>query len=143
MKQNILSATLLILTITCYGQKESSVVDMKEHKIVMQFMRGDSVEQGAVITQVGNILSAWPNAKVEVVCHSGGLDLLIASKSKFAKDVTDLTAKGMVFAACSNSMKRRKVKKEDLVQASVVVPSAMVEMASKQEQGWSYVKGGQ
>src|SRR5436190_11542121 len=143
MKQTFLIAALLFVTILSYGQNESGIVDTKEHKLVMQCMKGDSVEQEVVLTQAANILAAWPNAKLEVVCHGSGLDMLVTSKAKFAKRLADLNAKGVVFAACNNSMKRKKVKKEDLLPAITVVPSAMVEMASKQEQGWSYVKGGQ
>jgi intracellular sulfur oxidation DsrE/DsrF family protein len=143
MKKTLLMTALLFTLVISYGQNDSGVVDKKEHKLVMQFTKGDSVEQETVLTQVGNIIAAWPNAKIEVVCHGSGLDLLVFSKAKFANRVADLTTKGVVFAACNNSMKRRKVKKEDLLQAATVVPSAMVELASKQEQNWSYVKGGQ
>jgi intracellular sulfur oxidation DsrE/DsrF family protein len=143
MKQLFPIACFLFVAMTASGQNESAVVDTKEHKLVMQCMRADSVEQDIVLSQVSNILAAWPKAKIEVVCHGGGLDLLVTSKAKFAQRLADLSRQGVVFAACNNSMKRRKVKKEDLVQSATVVPSAMVELASKQEQNWSYVKAGQ
>lgn len=118
------------------------MVDMKPHKIVMQFSEGDSLSQASVTGQVKNIKTAWPNAEIEVVCHGPGLDLLIAARSKAAKAVTDWTAQGVTFAACNNTMKRRNIKKEELLPAGVVVPSAMIELVAKQESGWAYVKGG-
>ena len=123
------------------AQQNAGVVDNKIHKIVMQFTVGDSTEQGSIILQLGNIRSAWPNAQIEVVCHSSGLDMLITSKSKVAKSVADLSSQGVVFAACNNTMKRRNLKKEDLLPVSVIVPSAMVEIVTKQEEGWAYLKG--
>ena len=121
-----------------YGQ--SPVVDTKVHKMVMQFTVGDSLEQVAIVGQVANIRAAWPNAQVEVVCHSSGLDMLTKSKSVVSKELTDLSNKGVVFAVCNNSMKKRNVRKEDLLPQAVVVPSAMVELVTKQEQGWAYLK---
>lgn len=126
--------------VPCIAQ-DSEVIDTKPHKIIMQFTTGDSLDQVAVVTQVGNILAALPKSKIEVVCHGGGLDLLTSKKSKAQQQLTFLTGQGVVFAACQNSMRRRNVKKEDLVAVAKIVPSAMVELVLKQEAGWSYVKG--
>ena len=123
------------------AQENGGVLDTKVHKIVMQFTVGDSTEQASIVGQVANIRNIWPNSQIEVVCHSSGLDILISKKSKVSKAVTDLTSKGVVFAACNNTMKRRNIKKEDLLPESVVVPSAMVEIVTKQEEGWAYLKG--
>ncbi|MBY0436402.1 MAG: DsrE family protein [Cyclobacteriaceae bacterium] len=132
---------LVIVVITYALPSAGQVVDMKKHKIVMQFSVGDSTEQASLVGQVGNIRSAWPNATVEVVCHSSGLDILTKAKSKVAASIKDLSSQGVIFAACNNTMRRRNIKKEDLLEQAVVVPSAMIELVSKQESGWSYLKG--
>lgn len=134
---------ILILTTTLLSnaQQNPGIVDNKVHKIVMQFTMGDSLEQVAIIGQVGNILAAWPRAKIEVVCHSSGLDLLTTTKSKVGKTVAELSTQGVIFAACNNTMRKRNLKKEDMLPVSVVVPSAMIELVRKQEEGWSYLKG--
>ncbi len=125
-----------------YAQQNGDVIDLKKHLIVMQFSDSDSLSQASVTGQVKNIRAAWPNAQIEVVCHGPGLDLLVASKSKANKAVEEWTAKGVVFSACNNTMKRRNIKKEDLLPAANVVPSAMIELTLKQEAGWAYLKGG-
>jgi intracellular sulfur oxidation DsrE/DsrF family protein len=133
---------LLIFVQNSFAQSADGVVDLKKHKIVMQFSNSDSLSQASVVGQVKNIRNAWPNAEIEVVCHGPGLDLLVGSKSKAADQVTEWSSKGVVFAACGNTMKRRNVKKEDLLSPARVVPSAMIELTLKQEQKWAYVKGG-
>lgn len=135
---------LFVLTISfgAFAQQADGVVDMKKHKIVMQFSDSDSLSQASVVGQVKNIRTAWPNAEIEVVCHGPGLDLLVASKSKAATQVNEWSGKGVTFSACNNTMKRRNVKKEDLIPSSHIVPSAMIELTLKQEKGWAYVKGG-
>jgi len=131
-----------LLPILVSAQQTSEVIDLKKHKIVIQFADADSLAQVRVTQQVGNVLRCWPNAEIEIVCLAGGLDLLMTSKSKASKEVADWTAKGIVFAACNNTMKNRNIKKEDLLSQAVVVPSAIVELATKQEQGWSYFRSG-
>ncbi len=141
MKKN-LTLFLFTLSLTSLAQEPSRVVDNKIHKFVMQFSASDSAQQMSIITQLGNVREAWPNAKIEVVCHSGGLDLLLTAKSKVANQVNGLSAQGVIFSACNNTMRRRNVKKEDLLSSALVVPSAFVELVLKQEEGWAYIKGG-
>jgi len=133
---------LLICTGNALAQQNDGVVDMKKHKIVMQFTDSDSLSQATVLGQVKNIRTAWPNAEVEIVCHGGGLDLLQTKKTKAAAQIAEWSGKGVVFAACNNTMKRRNIKKEDLLTPVIVVPSAMIELTLKQEKDWAYVKGG-
>jgi uncharacterized protein len=125
-----------------FAQQTSEVIDMKKHQIVIQFADSDSVAQVRVTQQVGNVLRCWPNSEIEVVCLGAGLDLLQTGKSKASQGVADWSAKGIVFAACNNTMKMRNIKKEDLLKEAVIVPSAIVELATKQEQGWSYFRSG-
>jgi intracellular sulfur oxidation DsrE/DsrF family protein len=139
MKYFVLSFFTLI-SLQLFSQDPPVIVDNKVHKLVMQFTSGDSTEQQSVVMQVANIRVAWPKAEIEVVCHSSGLNLLIKSKSKVASKVADLAAQGITFAACNNTMLRMKIGKDALLPVSVVVPSAMVELVSKQEDGWAYVK---
>src|SRR6218665_282148 len=107
-------------------QPANTVLDTKIHKMVMQFTSADSAEQATVTAQVRNIRTVWPKAQIEVVCQGGGLELLIAKKSKAAKAVAEWAAQGVVFAACNNTMRRLNVRKEELVPTAVIVPSALV-----------------
>jgi intracellular sulfur oxidation DsrE/DsrF family protein len=138
----ILLLLFIVSGFTSLAQQNDGVVDMKKHKIVMQFTDSDSLSQATVLGQVKNIRTAWPNADIEVVCHGGGLDLLQTAKSKVNSQIAEWSGKGVVFAACNNTMKRRNIKKEDLLKNIIVVPSAMIELTLKQEQDWAYVKGG-
>lgn len=141
MKILFLFAAILLSFVSVQAQS-SEVIDMKKHKIVFQFADSDSVAQVRVTQQIGNVLKLWPNTEIEIVCLAGGLDLLMTNRSKASQEVANWSAKGIVFAACNNTMKARNIKKEDLLKEAVVVPSAIVELATKQEQGWSYFRSG-
>jgi uncharacterized protein len=137
----LLTVFIVLSAILAQAQNPQVVVDTKVHKMVMQFTVGDSTEQAAIVAQVGNVLAAWPKAQIEVVCHSSGLAVITTNKSKVSKQIADLSSKGVVFAACNNTMRRLNLKKEDLLPAAIIVPSAFVEIVTKQEQGWAYLKG--
>lgn len=140
--KKLLIILLSVIALHVQAQQKSEALDLKKHKIVMQFSDGDSLSQASVTGQVKNIRAAWPNAEIEVVCHGPGLDLLMTANSKASKAVIDWSAQGVVFSACNNTMKRRNIKKEDLLAPVQVVPSAIIELTLKQEEGWAYIKGG-
>ncbi len=112
-----------------------------KHKIVIQLNDADSVSQNRVLMQVENIRKVWATAEIEVVCLSGGLDLLTKKGSKMSQQIAEWKQKGVEFLACNNTMMLRKIAKEDLIAPAVVIPSAVVELALKQEAGWSYFRG--
>lgn len=135
--------SLLLLPIILIAQKKKeSGSSQANHRIVIQFNEADSVSQVRAVMQVENIRNIWADAQIELVCMGGGIDLLMKKNSKVSNKVADWTAKGVTFAACNNTMMVRNVKKEDLLPQAVVVPAAVIELATKQEQGWSYFRGG-
>src|SRR6187455_1490572 len=88
---------ILCLPVVVMAQQSSDVVDLKKHKVVIQFNDADSISQSRVVLQVQNVKTAWPNADVEVVCLGGGLDLLITANSKVSKAIAEWSAKGITF----------------------------------------------
>lgn len=108
----------------------------------MQVTEGDSLTQLAVIGQVRNIMKQLPDVQIEVVCHANSLDMLLKSDSKVASHIAELTSRNVRFVACENTMARKKATVEDLVPGVDTVPSGLVEIIFKQEEGWSYIKGG-
>lgn len=114
----------------------------KEHRVIMQVTEGDSLTQLAVIGQVRNIKKQLPGAQIEVVCHANSLDMLLQSGSRVASHIQELTPAGVKFVACENTMARKKARVEDLVPGVGTAPSGLVEIILKQEDGWSYIKGG-
>ena len=96
----------------------------------------------AVVKQLNNFLVAAPNAKIEVVCHNNGIEFLTSAKTKHSAMITELKSKGITFAACENTMRERKIKKEEIASEAFFVPSGVVEVALKQSEKWSYIKAG-
>ena len=115
----------------------------KQHQIVFDFTKADTASFAILMRQCKNILIASPNAKLEIVCHGPGLDLITKNITTVQKEVEELHDKSNVaFTACEATMKRRGVDKSQLFPFVVTVPLANLEISSKQQEGWSYIKAG-
>ena len=115
----------------------------KQHKIVIQFVASDSLSQYSLIGNIKNLKEAMPKAQIEVVFHSGGILMIVSDKTKYGKELQDYVEnKGVTLVGCQNTMKARKITKEQLLPFAGTVPSGVAEVVLKQEDGWSYLKGG-
>ena len=136
---------LLLLSgwaLTSTMAQSTAPVDNTPYNIVIQLTSADTAVQHGMLKQIHNALNAAPKSKIEVVCHSNGLFFLVTAKSDRAEEIRKLKAQGVVFAACENSMKSHKVKREELLPDAVTVPSGVIEIVKKQRKHWSYLKAG-
>lgn len=123
-------------------QSEPVVVSTKKHKIVIQLASGDTIVHKNLLRQLDNMQTAAPNAKIEVVCHNDGIGLLQTKVSPQAGRIDSYSKKGVDFVACENTMRQRKIAREDLVNSCRLVPAGILEIVMKQEKKWAYIKAG-
>lgn len=121
---------------------QTKKVSKPEHRIIFQLTSGDTTSHKQLMKQCNNILSVSPTTQIEVVCHGAGLDMLVSGKTIVEDKINALTEKGVVFNACEFSIKERKVERTSIISKAGFVPAGIIEIVSKQEQGWSYIKAG-
>ncbi len=112
------------------------------HKIVFQLTTDDSIAHKALMKQIRNITSVAPETLIEVVCHGPGLSMLMNNKSTVLSSIQELHNDKISFVACEFSMKERNVSKEQIIAVAGFVKAGIIEIVTKQEQGWSYIKSG-
>lgn len=78
MKAGILMIMAMMFFVSAQSQ---SSVNNKKYKIIIQMTNGDSSVHKGTLRQINNALTAAPNSKIEVVCHSAGINMLQTSKS--------------------------------------------------------------
>lgn len=117
-------------------------MDEREHKVIMQVSSVEDDQDRAVVGQINNLLNALPKATVKVVFHGQGLSLVLRRESKVVSAVDALLKRGVILAACENTMRARGILKEALLPGIGTVRSAIAELVLKQEAGWIYVKIG-
>jgi intracellular sulfur oxidation DsrE/DsrF family protein len=115
----------------------------KQHKIVFEITSADTADHRTVLRQVNNVLKDVPGTKIEIVCHGPAIFMLVKDKTVLSSVMEELKNKENVsFAACNNSMKKNNLDVSQLVTVATVVPNGVMEVVSKQEDGWSYIKAG-
>lgn len=96
-----------------------------------------------VLNNVENSLSEIGEDKmqIEVVAFGAGIHML--SKEKTSPEIQErirkLQERGVVFAACANSMAKNGYTMEDMIDGAIQVPSGAAEVIRKQRQGWIYM----
>jgi intracellular sulfur oxidation DsrE/DsrF family protein len=134
-------ALLFSLSVSmAFGQQEDRG---KGHKIVFQFTNGkDTLQQKAFINQLNNLKEHWPEAEYYVVVYNMGLELVMPETSVNINAVQKLHEKGVQFVVCENTMKTRKITKEQFIPQVTYVKAGIAEIVLKQEAGYTYIKGG-
>jgi intracellular sulfur oxidation DsrE/DsrF family protein len=132
----------LLFTALSFSALAGNSLFQKGHKIVFQLQQADTLVQKTLMKQINNILTISPDTKIEVVCHGPGLALLLKDKTIVSDKLEKMVEKGVVFNACEFTMKERKIEKSDLVSVAKTVPAGIIEIVTKQEEGWSYIKAG-
>ncbi len=137
--KNLFLALICLLSVNSFAQSKP-----KDHKIVFQFTNAnDTLQQKAFVRQLENITAHWPNAKYEVVVYNQGVELVMKNNTKYQARLQTLKAKGVNFVVCENTLKNRKISKEAFPEILVgFVPAGIAEIVEKQEEGWSYIRGG-
>lgn len=140
MKKILILAIILLGFGSVYAQTKD---DGTGHKIVFQFVSGDTLSHHSLINNLKNLREGWPKAEVEIVFHGNGIFMTMTEKTKYAKELKDFAEnKNIKMVVCENTMKQKKVTKDQLLPFIQTVPMAIAEIVLKQEQGWSYLKAG-
>jgi hypothetical protein len=116
--------------------------EKKNSRVVFQLSTPDTAAHRALTRQLNNLLEGLPKAQIEVVVHNKGISMLLNEKSNVVPEITALKARGVQFVACEQTLKQQKLAKTDVLPQAGFVPRGLVEIITKQEQGWAYIKGG-
>ncbi|MEQ1682765.1 MAG: DsrE family protein [Burkholderiaceae bacterium] len=97
------------------------------------------------LRNVRNHIETDPTAKITVVTHAEGIDMLMegakaANGTEYAPLVSALKSRGVTFEICEITLKTRGLKKEQFIQEADFTPSGVVRLAKLQKQGYAYIK---
>jgi intracellular sulfur oxidation DsrE/DsrF family protein len=131
----------------------------EKQKVVYHVNYYGAKAEGAALRNIQNHINAIgaENLDLKVVLHGNGVALLMypdavgkngnkmkegnATEEMQAK-ITGLKNQGVQFQICANTLRGRKIAKEDLYDFSEadVVPSGVAQLAILQGQGYAYIK---
>lgn len=108
--------------------------------VVVHVNEDDVARHAAALRNVGNLLDdLGDGTAVEIVAHSGGIGLCL-SDSQQADMVQTLIGRGVVVAACENTLRGKDIGRDRLADGVVTVPAGIGELVRRQRAGWAYVR---
>ncbi len=115
------------------------------HRVVIEVNIEGAEAWNGVLNNIENLQKTFgaPEIEIESVSHGKGLGLLLKTNAAMRERLEQAAAKGLVFAACQNTMRRQHVTKEDLFPFVITVDSGVAEVVRMQEAGRSYLKAGE
>jgi|SRR5688572_7482105 len=112
-------------------------------RIVFDITSKDTLAHQGALRHVTMMSKAYPQSTFEVVIYGSALPMVVKGKSTIEKDLTTFAGnKNVSFKVCAATMKRNNVDKSQLVSGVEVVPDAIMEIVTKQGEGWGYIKEG-
>jgi uncharacterized protein len=77
--------------------------------------------------------------EIEMVAFGGGTDAYLKG-SKYENDLKALVEKGVIVSQCNNTLKERKLSRDQLYDFIAIVPSGNGELIIRAAEGWSIIK---
>jgi intracellular sulfur oxidation DsrE/DsrF family protein len=97
------------------------------------------------LRNVRNHIETDPGAKITVVTHAEGIDMLMegakaANGTEYAPLVSALKSRGVNFEICEITLKNRNLKRDVFIQEADFTPSGVLRIAKLQHAGAAYIK---
>lgn len=140
MRQLILLAIFIGAMSNTMAQTGTATSPAKHH-LVIQLNTGDTLIWNGMMKNLKNLKAGWGDSvQVEVVVHGPGIQFMMKEKTTQAAGIATFKKMGIEFVVCENTMRERKVSKEQLLPEAGFVKMGVGEIILKQEAGWSYLK---
>lgn len=111
------------------------------YNVVFDITNNEPAIQQRMINLVKEIISADPDAKVEVVFYGNSIAVVDKNKSAVIDDISKLSENKQVqFRACAVAMKKHNLDESGLVSGVQTVPDGIYEIVKKQAAGYGYIK---
>ena len=146
MNKRILLSIALLAAVALPAVSQTPQASPKpKHKVVFELNAPAPNGWDQLFHNVDNVLTIFggDGVQVEVVFFGKGLTMLLNKNAEYAARLKEASDKGVILAACQNSMRAMHVTTQDLFPFAAQVDSGVAELVRKQEAGWAYIKGGE
>ncbi|WP_296623051.1 DsrE family protein [Marivirga sp.] len=134
MKKIILCFALALITSVALCQKEKV-------KIIFDVTSSDTEVHKTAVRHVKGMSEAYPESEFEMVIYSGALPMMLKSESSVKTEIESLAKSDNVsLKVCAVSLKKNNATEQDLISGVGTVPDGIIEIVTKQNQGWGYIK---
>jgi len=117
------------------------VVKEKPLRLIFDVTSSNVKTHQSAMRHVSAMAESFPDSQFEVVVYSGALDMVMSDKSTVEDAILKFADNDNVtFKLCATTMKRGGADKSMLIKGVDVVPNPLVQIYSRQKEGWGYIK---
>ena len=110
-------------------------------KIVFDVTSADEGVHQTAMRHIKMMSAAYPDSEFELVVYSGAINMVTDGKSSVQDDIIALSENDNVqIKVCDGTMKRKGITTNELLPGVGTVPDGILEIVTKQGQGWGYIK---
>lgn len=132
MKNLSISFLLILMSIPVFSQ---------EVKVVFDVTSADTKIHQSTMRHVKMMSNNYPDSEFEVVVYSGALAMMLKEQSTVKNVVEEVLENDNVsFKVCAMTLDRKEMDQSDLIDGVGTVPDGIIEIISKQNEGWGYIK---
>lgn len=135
----ILSMCLVLSAETEFAEPEPSIFEQR--KIIFSMNSADDARIHALLSTANNVLKFYgiENVHMRIVAYANGMKMLKHEHKDIALRVKALMLGDVEFVACGNTMKTKKIKKEDLIADVEIVTAGVAELVERSVNGWIHI----
>ena len=133
--------TMRLLAAAALCTASLAVVAAPQNRIILQVSDNSEATWNQAMNNARNVqqMLGRDNVAIEIVVFGNGI-----GAARFDAPVNDrvgeTVAAGIDVVVCENTMKARKLTREDMNAKVSYVPAGVVELMKKQQEGWAYIK---
>ncbi len=116
-------------------------VPVEHQKVILQVSDSVPSKWNLTLSNASNLqeLLGKDNVDIEIVAYGPGIDML-RLESEVGDKIDKAISNGVKIVACQNTMKAKKLTKDDMLTSIDYVPGGVLEIMRKEKAGWSYVR---
>jgi len=134
MKKIILFCPLFVLSLGLWAQSLPV-------KVVFDVTSKDEATHQATLRHVNMMATNYPDSEFEVVVYAGAYPMVLQEHSTVSQEILQLEGNEKVsFVVCEATLKRHQIKPSQLLAGVKTVPDGILEIVTKQGEGWGYIK---
>ena len=145
MKYSLQLKTLAIAFVLFFplASLSAKAADQAAEREKVVFQVSDSVpgKWNLTLSNASNLqdLVGKDKVDIEIVAYGPGIDML-RLESEVGDKIDKAIASGVRIVACQNTMKAKKLTKDDMLPSISYVPGGVLEIIQKEKAGWAYVR---
>lgn len=137
----LLGLALLCVAAVCIPRADAQQTAAQRNRVVIQVSDADPGKWNLALNNARNLQAdlGAANVDVEIVAYGPGIGML-KIESPVGGRVDEATAAGVKVVACEVTMKGQKLARADMLNGIDYVPAGVVELMSRQQHGWAYIR---